>query len=83
MGLPWAYVYKNLPFQTIIFDDPSQSLGSQHKEKLAELLYTIADTRQVIVSTLDDEFWSLVKKYVTLPSVHYNQKAPVVIGEQT
>ena len=54
-----------LAFQTIIFDDPSQSMGSHHKKKLAELLNTLAINRQVIVSTMDKEFFEALDSAIT------------------
>ncbi len=58
---------KDIPFQSIIFDDPSQSMGLHHKEKLAELVNIIAGNRQVIISTMDSEFRHLLEKHITRP----------------
>lgn len=55
-----------LAFQTIIFDDPSQSMGSHHKRALAQLLNLLAGSRQVIVSTMDREFYDLIMSEVTV-----------------
>jgi len=55
-----------LAFQVIVFDDPSQSMGSHHKKKLAELLNTLAQNRQVIVSTMDKEFFEALKSDITV-----------------
>jgi len=55
----------DLAFQTIVFDDPSQSMGSHHKKKLAELLNTLATNRQVIVSTMDKEFFEALNSSIT------------------
>jgi len=54
-----------LMFQTIVFDDPSQSMGSHHKKKLAELINTLAQNRQVIVSTMDKEFFEALDSGTT------------------
>ena len=43
-------------FGFVMLDDPSQSLGSGHKQRLAELLAELARSRQVIVATMDQEF---------------------------
>lgn len=58
---------RDIPFQSIIFDDPSQSMGSHHKRKLAELANVIAENRQVIISTVDSEFRDLLDKHITRP----------------
>jgi predicted ATPase len=55
-----------LAFQTIVFDDPSQSMGSHHKQKLAELINTLAKNRQVIVSTMDKEFFEALNAAITV-----------------
>lgn len=58
---------KDIPFQSIIFDDPSQSMGLHHKQRLAELANIIAENRQVIISTMDSEFRHLLEKHITRP----------------
>lgn len=63
-GLGQANI-NEIPFQSIILDDPSQSMGSHHKEKLAELVNIIAANRQVIVGTMDSEFRDLLEKCIT------------------
>lgn len=55
-----------LAFRTIVFDDPSQSMGSHHKEKLAELFNKLAQNRQVIVSTVDKEFFEALNSNITM-----------------
>lgn len=55
-----------LAFRAIVFDDPSQSMGSHHKKKLAELLNTLAQNRQVIVSTMDKEFFEALNLDITV-----------------
>ena len=55
-----------LAFQTIVFDDPSQSMGSHHKKKLVVLLNTLAQNRQVIVSTMDKEFFEALNSDITM-----------------
>lgn len=54
-----------LAFRAIVFDDPSQSMGSHHKKKLAELINTLAQNRQVIVSTMDKEFFEALNSDIT------------------
>jgi DNA repair exonuclease SbcCD ATPase subunit len=43
-------------FGFLMLDDPSQSLGSEHKKQLAHLLDQVARGKQVIVATMDAEF---------------------------
>lgn len=59
---------KDIPLKSVVFDDPSQSMGSHHKEKLAELINSIAADRQVIVGTMDSEFKELLEKHITRPA---------------
>jgi predicted ATPase len=54
-----------LALSTIVFDDPSQSMGSHHKKKLAELVDKLAQNRQVIVSTMDKEFFEALEHNIT------------------
>ena len=49
-------------FGFVMLDDPSQSLGSGHKIRLAELLAELAAQRQVIVATMDQEFREALAK---------------------
>jgi ABC-type uncharacterized transport system ATPase subunit len=56
----------SLPLKSIIFDDPSQSMGKHHKDKLAEVINDIAEKRQVIVSTMDNEFMELLKNKISM-----------------
>jgi len=58
---------KAIPLQSIIFDDPSQSMGLHYKQRLAELANIIAENRQVIISTMDSEFRHLLEKHITRP----------------
>src|SRR5262249_180345 len=43
-------------FDFLILDDPSQSLGADHKKHLAKLLAHVARHKKLIVSTMDTEF---------------------------
>jgi DNA repair exonuclease SbcCD ATPase subunit len=43
-------------FRFLILDDPSQSLGSEHKKQLARLLDQVARHKSLIVATMDTEF---------------------------
>jgi predicted ATPase len=55
-----------LPCNTIIFDDPSQSMAKHHKNRFAELISDAARRRQVIISTMDSELLSMLKDYLTM-----------------
>jgi exonuclease SbcC len=48
--------------RTIIFDDPSQSMDSEHKHRLAQCLKSLAKDHQVIVATQDEELSSELAK---------------------
>lgn len=56
----------DLPFNAIIFDDPSQSMAKHHKERIAELISEAAKARQVIVSTMDSELLAMLKDNLTM-----------------
>jgi DNA repair exonuclease SbcCD ATPase subunit len=49
------------PFNFLIFDDPSQSLGSAEKEEFCKILNEIAQQRSLIISTMDKEFYEKLK----------------------
>jgi len=56
----------SLPLKSIIFDDPSQNMGTHHKGKFAEVINDIAEKRQVIVSTMDNEFMELLNSKILM-----------------
>ncbi len=56
----------DLPFNAIIFDDPSQSMAKHHKERIAGLISDAARARQVIVSTMDSELLAMLKDNLTM-----------------
>jgi ABC-type uncharacterized transport system ATPase subunit len=41
-------------------------MGKHHKDKLAEVINDIAEKRQVIVSTMDNEFMELLKNKISM-----------------
>lgn len=45
----------------VIMDDPSQSLDSDGKRRLAELLAKASQDKQIIISTMDSEFADYIK----------------------
>jgi DNA repair exonuclease SbcCD ATPase subunit len=48
------------PFGFVMLDDPSQSLGTEHKRALVRILDAIAMNRTVLVATMDAELRDLV-----------------------
>lgn len=55
----------------IMLDDPSQSLGSGHKEKLVEVIGEVLDNRMVILSTMDKELRDLTLSKITKAKTQY------------
>jgi DNA repair exonuclease SbcCD ATPase subunit len=62
------------PFNFLIFDDPSQSLGSYEKSKFLEILNKIGEKRNLILSTMDNEFFDLSEKTFTKTKIVYQFK---------
>lgn len=58
-------------FGFIMLDDPSQSLGSEHKEKLIEVLDDVLKDRMIILSTMDKELKELVLSKITKAKTKY------------
>lgn len=58
-------------FEFLIFDDPSQSLGSTEKEKFSETLNDIAAKKVIFLSTMDNELFKLVEKGVVKQKTIY------------
>jgi len=52
-------------------DDPSQSLGSEHKEKLVEVLDDVLTERMVILSSMDKELQDLALSKITKAKTKY------------
>jgi len=61
----------NQSFGFIMLDDPSQSLGSQHKANLVEVLNKVLEKRMVILSTMDEELQSLINSQITKRKTKY------------
>ena len=55
----------SLPLKLMILDDPTQSLATPQKERLAEVIDEVAESRQVIVATMDAEFFEALRSSVT------------------
>ena len=60
------HLSKNL--ETIILDDPSQSMDPSHKQRLAQTLAT--STRQVIVATEDPQMFEFLRASFERPTVY-------------
>jgi hypothetical protein len=60
------YLSKNL--ETIILDDPSQSMDPDHEQRLAHTL--AASSRQVIVATEDPQMYGALKNAFDAPTIH-------------
>lgn len=52
---------ENMPFEFIMLDDPSQSLSSNEKKNFVEVLNSITEKKQIIVSTMDNELYEYLK----------------------
>lgn len=52
---------ENMPFEFIMLDDPSQSLSSNEKKNFVEVLNTVTEKKQVIISTMDNELFEYLK----------------------
>lgn len=55
---------KALPIKLgfMMLDDPSQSLDKDHKSALAEIVASLSSQRQILISTQDDEFKSMLQQ---------------------
>jgi hypothetical protein len=56
----------------LILDDPSQSLGAEHKKHLAKLLAHVARHKKLIVSTMDTEFHEYLMDCMTRARRQYH-----------
>jgi DNA repair exonuclease SbcCD ATPase subunit len=61
----------NQLFDFVILDDPSQSLGSEHKENLVVVLDEVLRKRIVILSSMDKELHDLIFSKVTKAKTKY------------
>jgi DNA repair exonuclease SbcCD ATPase subunit len=62
---------QNSPFNFLIFDDPSQSLGTSEKSNFLKILDKIAENRNLIISTMDKEFFDLSAVNLTKQKIIY------------
>lgn len=63
---------EDMPFDFIIMDDPSQSMGSHHKRNLVDILNEVLKRKKVIVSTMDAELQDLLSKKITKMKTCHN-----------
>jgi len=75
-------------FGYVMLDDPSQSLGSEHKNKLVEVLDEVLKERMVILSSMDKELQDSVLSKITKAKTKYTftnwtpEQGPVVEKEE-
>jgi DNA repair protein SbcC/Rad50 len=55
----------------VMLDDPSQSLGSEHKKRLVKVLNDIAQYKSLLVATMDGELRSLLQDGLTKAKAEY------------
>lgn len=53
------------PFDFMMFDDPSQSLGTEEKERFVEILSEVAEKKNLLLSTMDKELLDLLENILT------------------
>ncbi len=53
------------PFAFLMLDDPAQSLGSEAKRQLVDVLEDVATWRKMIIATPDDSFTELLETTIT------------------
>jgi DNA repair exonuclease SbcCD ATPase subunit len=58
-------------FGFVMLDDPSQSLGSEHKKALVEILDTVSRDKQIVLATMDVEFRDLLLRGLTRSKQEY------------
>lgn len=55
----------------LVLDDPSQSLDDVHTKRLAEIVGKLSESRQLLVSTIDDGLCSELKQSATKKKIVY------------
>jgi DNA repair exonuclease SbcCD ATPase subunit len=82
-----ATARENSTFGFLLLDDPSQSLGSEHKKQLARLLDQVARHKRVIVATMDAEFHDCLASSMTRARKEYQfgawtpEEGPSIAGQ--
>lgn len=61
-------------FDFILLDDPSQSLGSEHKNNFVEVLDKVSNNKRILLATMDRELQELLIKKLTKAKKIYNFK---------
>jgi hypothetical protein len=54
-----------------MLDDPSQSMGAEHKKNLAAVLDQVCANRRVLLATMDGEFSDCLKNGLTKAKTEY------------
>lgn len=70
LGLATA-AKESATFGFLMLDDASQSLGTEHKKQLAQLLDQVARDRRVFVATMDAEFHRYLMEHITKAKTEY------------
>ncbi len=58
-------------FGFVMLDDPSQSLDRPHKEQLVDVLDRVAQSKRVVLATMDSELRELLRTRLTRDKVEY------------
>ncbi|HUS70469.1 MAG TPA: AAA family ATPase [Anaerolineae bacterium] len=62
LGMVTVYSH---PIGFVLMDDPSQSLGTDQKRRLVEVIEAVCDSgRQVVLATMDAEFQGFLREYL-------------------
>lgn len=59
------------PMGFVMLDDPSQSMGTEHKRNLAAVLDEVCKARELVVATMDDEFRGFLDAGLTKAKTTY------------
>ncbi len=62
-------------FGFVILDDPSQSLGTKHKEQLVKVLDKVAESKKIVLATMDREFRDCLADGLTKTKTEYQFKS--------
>lgn len=60
------------PFGLVMLDDPSQSLGTEQKRRLADMLDGVAGGKAIIIATMDQELRDLLEATITKTKAVYS-----------
>jgi DNA repair exonuclease SbcCD ATPase subunit len=69
LGLASADTANGLGF--VMLDDPSQSLGSEHKRQLVKVLHEISQSKRLLLATMDREFRALLTDHLKRSRTEY------------